>query len=117
GDDWSFATDGAGTTGRVLEARAAIVRSAAHREVGGAGLERFLREEERRGPVSLVLFVPAAPGPWVERVLPSLAARRGRARVVIGVDGLISGAPPSWWARVLYRRPTLVATPSEGLDA
>lgn len=117
GDDWSFCTDGAGSTGRVLEARAAIVRSAAHRATGGAGLERFVREEERRGPVSLVVFVPAAPGPWIERVLPTLSVRRGRARVVIGVDGLASDGAPSLLKRALMRRRAPVATPSEGLDA
>jgi uncharacterized protein (DUF58 family) len=117
GDDWSFCTDGAGSTGRVLEARAAIVRSAAHRATGGAGLERFVREEERRGPVSLVVFAPAAPGPWLERVLPTLTVRRGRARIVIGVDGLASEGAPSLLKRALMRRRAPDATPSEGLDA
>jgi hypothetical protein len=117
GDDWSFCTDGAGSTGRVLEARAAIVRSASHRATGGAGLERFVREEERRGPVSLVVFAPAAPGPWLERILPTLTVRRGRARIVIGVDGLASEGAPSLLKRALMRRRAPDATPSEGLDA
>lgn len=117
GDEWSFSADGAGSTSRVPEARAAIVRSAAHRGGGGAGLERFVREEERRGPVSLVVFVPAAPGPWVERVLPTLVARRGRARVVIGVDGLAPMDAPSILKRALLRRREPASTPSEGLDA
>ncbi|MCB9601210.1 MAG: DUF58 domain-containing protein [Sandaracinus sp.] len=116
GDDWSFSTDGAGSTGRVPDARMAIVRSAGHRATGGAGLERFVREEERRGPVSLVVFVPAAPGPWLERVLPTLTARRGRARVVVGVDGLASVTTPSIVKRALMRRRAPESTPAEGLE-
>nr|MCU0677304.1 hypothetical protein [Myxococcota bacterium] len=64
-----------------------------------------------------VVFAPAAPGPWLERVLPTLTVRRGRARIVIGVDGLASEGAPSLLKRALMRRRAPDATPSEGLDA
>lgn len=116
GEGWAFAADGAGGSGRVADARLAIARSAAHEGEAGAGLEAFVRAEERKGPVALVLFVPPAPGPWIERVLPTLSARRGRTRVVIGVDGLSPGGAAAWWRRALVRARPSEATAADALD-
>jgi uncharacterized protein (DUF58 family) len=102
GDDWVFGADGgdAAGTSRVEEALALVVGSIAARERGGAGLAAFVARAEREGPVSLVLFVPPEPGPWLARVIAVLARRRG-ARVVVAVDALAPVAvPPSPWARL-----------------
>jgi hypothetical protein len=102
GDDWVFGADGgdAAGTSRVEDALALVVGSVGARERGGAGLAAFVARAEREGPVSLVLFVPPEPGPWLARVLGVLARRRG-ARVVVAVDALAPVAgPPSPWARL-----------------
>lgn len=90
GEEWSFGADGhPEPTSRIGEALDAIVHSAATPAAAGAGhLEPFLRRAEKRGPASLVVFVPAAPGPWLDRTVAALRPRAGRVRIVIGVDGL-----------------------------
>jgi len=116
GDDWLFGADGAGATRNIAEAVEAIVGSAAHRATGGAGLDSFLRDADRQGPASVVLFVPPIPGPWLDRIGKTLAPRRGRVRLVIGVDGLRSGAKRPALRRLLTRARSLRATEVEQLD-
>ncbi len=102
GDEWSFGADGHPEgTDRVDAALRAIIRSAVHRHRGGDDLETFLRLEERSGPASVVLFVPPVSGSWIANVVASATARRGRVRIVIGVDGLDGRRARSWWRRVL----------------
>lgn len=104
GEDWAFGADGfPDGCSRIEDAVDAIVRSVEHAEHGGRDLETFLRLQERSGPASLVLFVPPRRGPWLDAVLGSLQARRGRARVVIGVDGLGELGERAWWKRLLTR--------------
>ncbi len=106
GDDWVFGADGAARgTQRLPEALDAIVRSVHRRGRGGEDLEGFIRREERRGPMSLVLFVPPMPGPWIAHVTAALRAHRGPVRVVIGVDGLSVDDERRWWRRLLTRAP------------
>ena len=118
GEDWSFGADGAGGTQTVSQAQEALVRSArVPATEGGAGLEGFLREEEKSGPVSVVVFAPAEPGPWIERVLAALGARRGCTRIVIGVDGLAADPPGGWWRRLLARPPAREGASAGALEA
>lgn len=113
GDDWLFGADGVHHVGQIgtrdrEEAVLSIVTSAAHAEgpgqrAGGCALEEFLAEAERSGPASAVVFAPAEPGPWLPVVVSALAKRRGRSRVVIGVDGLTPRTPPSPLRSLLFR--------------
>lgn len=116
GEDWAFAADGGGLTSRLSDALDAIVTSRDHRERGGQGLETFLRDVERSGPASVVVFVPPVPGPWVQQVSAALAARRGRAKIVIGVDGLRATGVRALWARALSRPPGGTKTQLEPLE-
>ncbi len=107
GRDWTFGADGSGATDRLADALDAICDSPAHRDHGGKGLEPFLREAERKGPASLVLFCPARPGPWLDRVADVLARRVLPAHVVVGVDGLAQthGARSAWRRWLLRPEP------------
>ena len=117
GDDWVFAADGAAAgTRRLQDALAAIVRSAERRGDGGRELEAFVRRQERQGPMSLLLFVPPTPGPWLARVLAVIRARRGAVRVVVGVDGLGPDGGRTWWRRLLTRAPRRATTSLSALD-
>lgn len=92
GPEWAFGADGsAGLSNELDDALEAIVRSKGAAEEGGAGLGRFLKQAERSGPVSLLLFVPAKPGSWLPKVLDVLKRRSGHTRILVGIDGL---APP-----------------------
>jgi uncharacterized protein (DUF58 family) len=121
GAEWVFGADGGDATGttRSDEALALVVGSSAARERGGAGLAPFVARAEREGPVSLVLFVPPEPGPWLPRVLAVLARRRG-ARVVVAIDALAPvTAPSSPWsllARALTVPVAASGTPAERLE-
>ncbi|HEX5658468.1 MAG TPA: DUF58 domain-containing protein, partial [Polyangiales bacterium] len=100
GSDFRFGADGSPRPHRELTASlVALRRSSAVREDSGEGLSAFLRELDREGPSSLVLFVPAAEGPWVERLGGVLSKQKRNARVVIGVDG-ITQEQTTWLARV-----------------
>lgn len=100
GSDFRFAADGAPSPSRELAASlVALRRSSGARDHSGEGLPAFLRELDREGPSSLVLFVPAAEGPWVEQLGGVLARQKRNARVVIGVDG-ITQEISSWLSRL-----------------
>ena len=79
-----------------------IAASAAARHRCGADLEPFLREAERHGRVRGIVFVPAAPGPWLDRVAFVVAGRRRMLDVVVGTDG-VALASPSWLRRLVWR--------------
>lgn len=117
GDDWSFSADGAvGVTSRSDEAVEMIVDSVEAREHGGRGLEPFLREAERSGPASAVLFVPARPGPWLDVVVRSVRPRAVRTRLVVTTDGVDVRAPEPWWRRLFVLPEEREGTPSADLD-
>jgi uncharacterized protein (DUF58 family) len=100
GTDFRFAADGTPSPSREVSASlVALRRSSAARDHSGEGLLAFLRQLDREGPSSLVLFVPAAEGPWVEQLGGVLSKQKRNARVVIGVDG-ITQQETSWWSTV-----------------
>ncbi len=117
GEDWAFGTDGLDGTEDTTTALSAIVDSAAYRTDGGTHLGSFLAEQDRRGPASLVLFLPPTLGPWTERILAQARRRPGRCQAIIGVDGLDQGVgaqDPGWtrrgWRRLLWIPPKSAQT-------
>lgn len=88
--EWRFGADGSPEI--VSDADAArdlIVRSVAARTRGGEGLRSFLEQVDKEGPATLVLFVPATPGPWIDRVLAAMRTSGRRVRVVVTFDALL----------------------------
>lgn len=87
GSDYLFGTaqqpEGVGQEQPALDL---LIRSVEARGSGEHGLERFVAAAQRGGPASIVLFLPATPGPWLPHVLN--VVRHHRARVILGVDGL-----------------------------
>ena len=77
-----------------LERVALLAHDAARGEVGDRTLGR--------GVTACVLFVPAKPGKWLDRVAGCLGGRRGPFRVVIGIDELLAGSSGQL-RRWLYR--------------
>ncbi len=118
GAEWSFGADGtAGETDEVASAVDRIVRSVESRTVGGVGLRAFVDRAEKTGPASLVLFVPAVPGPWLDRVIPTLKHRAHRTRVIVATDGIDVPKPRARWRDLLSRRVERTGTYAEDLDA
>lgn len=113
GSEWSFGTDAdTAPCERVDTALASLIRSSAARAHGGAGLAAFVERVERKGPASVLLFAPAQPGAWLDRVVAF--CQRRKVSVVIGIDGVV-GDDSRWWQRLLWfwGRPT--GTPADAL--
>ena len=85
---------------------------------GGKGLTAFLAraaaESGGRVAARAVLFVPARPGPWVERVVAAAHAHKstgtaqgGGLEILVCTDGVANEAPRSWWARIFTAPPAI----------
>jgi uncharacterized protein (DUF58 family) len=107
GGEWVFSADGAqgAETDSRAEALRLVVQSAAARERGAEELEPFLARAERRGPATLVVFAPPVEGLWMDRVAAVARRRKGRVRVVLGVDGVSQPRSRTLMERVLMRQP------------
>lgn len=120
GSEWRFSADGARghEASTPDEAVALLLRSReASAEQGAGELASFVERAERSGPAAVVVFAPAAEGPWTERVTSLARRHAGGVRVVIGVDGLAPQPERRWWERlVLQRTDALDATPAEPVD-
>lgn len=116
GPDFRFGADGSPTPTREVQAAlVALRRSSAARAHSAEQLDAFVQELEREGPTSLVLFVPAREGPWVERIGAMLKRRARAARIVIGVDGITQRGGPSLLERVALAPSTSSRVPLSAL--
>jgi hypothetical protein len=102
GDDFTLGADGSHELCRdAPTALTAIVRSVEARRRGGEGLGRFLDHADKQRQRTLLLFVPAAPGPWLEGLARQASRLRG-ATVVCSVDGVSAGDRRGRVARLLF---------------
>ncbi len=116
GADFCFGADGSSKPLRALEpGLSAIRRSSAERARSGQDLTAFVREVEREGPASFVVFVPPRVGPAVEAVKQALGAKGSPVRVVIGVDGILRDGQRSLWERLAMRPQGTDSTPLHAL--
>jgi hypothetical protein len=100
GNDWVFGTDRSlEGASRVDEAMTQLVRSVSVRAHAGQGLSGFLAQVDKRGPASVIVFVPTAPGPWMKAVID--ATRMRQVRAVMAVDAVATSEPRSLLSRVL----------------
>lgn len=111
GPTWVIGADGdARDATTVPEALELLARSAAATaEEHGAGLGAFLKRNVRGAAGRAVVFVPARPGPWIERVLAAIRARpqvsvagsahRAPVDIVVCSDGVDWDTPRSLLAR------------------
>jgi hypothetical protein len=104
-----------GGVDRVDAALDALMRSRTiATERAGTGLSAFAQAVEQKGPVSLVLFAPSQPGPWLERA--AAVARRKRLHAVVAVDGVYEARRPSWFRRLLAWTSPPAGTPAADLE-
>ena len=107
GPDWLFAADGFPTpTDDLQQGLLAIAGSGQHRSVSGArpadGLRAFLARPEIASEGHCVVFAAAEPGPWVDDTMAAARTFSGVTSFILGTDGVTSGAPRSWWHRLLF---------------
>jgi hypothetical protein len=124
GTQWILGADGcaeaASSPGEALEV---LTRSRRAAPDDTGALASFLNRM-KRGPVSrAVVFVPARPGPWMQRVTSAAAARPGhlpRVEFIVCTDGIGPSGRRSLWARAAAAPPesdALVAARQEDLVA
>lgn len=87
GDEWTFGADGAAGVAKERREALEVVLESAHadRPGAGAGLGRFIHEAD--APNRVVVFAPALPGPWVDRVLA--VARTTKLELVLCTDAVV----------------------------
>lgn len=110
GEEWVFGCDGTTATASTRqEAEPLIVASAAHPAAdGGDGLRTFLDAADN--PRRIVVFAPAVPGPWVDRV--RALGSTVHVEIVLCADHVVP-ARPRFDLRQLVLVPAPPAPPAE----
>lgn len=105
GSSWVLGSDGSNESAKTKpDALNLLARSAGVDErQSGAGLAGFLRSTTPGVIARTIVFVPAIPGPWVERVAAAGRSSVGPAPVdyVICTDGIHREKTRSWWSKAL----------------
>lgn len=109
GAEWLLGADGcpdvAESKDSALDVLARSARATA--EQSGNGLGGFLDSVAKSRVGRAVVFVPAKPGPWLDRVISATGAFAGSLSTVefiVGTDGVSRQKPRSFWSR-LWRGP------------
>ena len=116
GGDWVLGADGDPEPARSRDAALTAVSASASTPVDqqGAGLTPFLTQAVPGAKLARALvFVPAVPGPWIDRVVAAAGAAgaAGRLDLVVCCDGIVKSGVISRVGRAL-REPELPADPS-----
>lgn len=98
GTDWVFGADGVDEhADRRVQALEVLAQSARARpDQSGAGLGKFLQRHASGGG-RIVVFVPARPGPWLQRIVTS--APKG-VEFIVCTDGIVAKTKKTWLLRV-----------------
>jgi hypothetical protein len=118
GADWVLGADGCDTyASSSVEALEVLSRSGeTPEEQGGAGLGDFLREATPGGLGRALVFVPGKPGPWIDRVLRSVAQSRSVGiELVVCTDGIDRTKESQSKVRRWLRRPMETFDPRKGV--
>ena len=101
GDDLIFGADGcdgvAYTANAALEA---IVESRHSRHCGGEGFGRFVQQVDPGQLARCLLFVPAMPGPWIDRLAVHLHSLPAPPLVVLCITGALKVSHGHWTERL-----------------
>ena len=118
GGDWVLGADGSDEYAfgkhQALEVLSRSSKSTEAQQ--GAGLAKFLRESTPGGPGRALVFVPAKPGPWIERVVAAAReiGRLGTLEFVVCTDGIEKRSDQSFLRRAALRAERAI-DPSKGI--
>ena len=112
GSEWVLGADGADVVAKTGTQALEILARSAHASptAAGAGLKDFLTRATPASVGRAVVFVPARPGPWLDRVIAAVRARSGTnlpysgVEFVVCVDGIVSPDRRAWLAKIAQRR-------------
>jgi hypothetical protein len=124
GSSWVLGADGVSeAVSSADEAVELLARSAGARPDDSGALGAFLGRLDRGPSTRAVVFVPARPGPWVDRVAAAARGRPGHAarlEFIVCTDGIGDRVRRSVWSRAALAPPgdgALVAARQEDLVA
>ena len=111
GAEWVLGADGCDVPAKSsVQAMEVLARSASTEDaLAGAGLGDFLRKATPGAVSRAVVFVPARPGPWLDRVLATVKARsspnqmQSPVEFVVCTDGIVPPGKRTWWTRFVLR--------------
>jgi hypothetical protein len=114
GADFVFSADGARRpTSDIGEAVEQVIESRDFRDSGAEGLHALIRSVDRGRLDNLVVFAPAADGPWVDKVLAASKKLPMPPTVLITVDGAVDLVKRKRGSRLLFRREAHLAGVSD----
>jgi hypothetical protein len=109
GTKWLLGADGcAEAVSSRDEAIDVLARSARASSEDSGALAEFLGRVAKGPATRAVVFVPARPGPWIERVAAAAASKPGqypRVEFVVCTDGIGERQKRSAWARAVFSAP------------
>lgn len=92
GEGWIFSADGANHPASDIDGALSLIsasRKARETDRGdAAGLGLFLETVTQNDPVRIILFVPAVPGPWLDRAVAASKKYGAAVSVLIVTDGV-----------------------------
>lgn len=107
GSPWIFGADASEDTASSLAAALPLIAGSrltrdhqAVPQLPDYGLERFL-DRQGSSHCACIIFAPAMPGPWTERLKRTLQTYPGPFSVVLSTDGISDEKPDPWWQRLL----------------
>lgn len=106
GAPWVFGADASEDTASTLAAALPLIagsRLISDRGLPLApdyGLDRFL-ERQGAAQCACIVFAPAAPGPWTERLKRTVQTFPGPFSVVFCTDGINDELPAPWWQTLI----------------
>jgi hypothetical protein len=112
GADWMVGADGVHESARSKAHALEVIAMSAScpPELHGGGLATFLKRHAKRG-ARVVVFAPASPGPWLDRVASAARSRTSGSHrasdleFVVCTDGIDRGGPASWLRRLALAAP------------
>jgi hypothetical protein len=114
GAAWELGADGCADIASTREQALDVLAKSVRTPPASCGdLRTFLGRARNSTTARALVFVPARPGPWIERVAAAATVRGAVPRIefVVCTDGVTTGSPRSRWLRwALAQSPDEVAT-------
>ncbi len=101
GDELIFGADGCDAVAYTADgALEAIVESRHYRHRGGEGFGRFIQQVDPGQLTRCLLFVPATPGPWMDRIAQHLQSLPAPPLMVLSISGALAVGQGHWSERL-----------------
>lgn len=91
GEGWAFAADNGGAPATTVSDALTTLARSGQAVPDASGFRDFIEKAEREGYGYCVVFVPPAPGPWLDALLDAVRRTSLRIHAFVGMDGVDAG--------------------------